>query len=220
MRVYLMQRLIYKSIIVSLLLLAGFTSCDYAKRMKWEEKEISTTVISNDYFNNAQIDYVYKAKIKVLDNDFGGIVIVKKMDSITHRVVFTTEFGNTIFDFTITPTSYKLNSALAQINKKIIIKMLALDFQNLVSSNYEVTKSYANENGLVSKSKVGKRQNYYFYPKNQESLAHITTTKRGKEKTIIRFMNIMYGIAHKVEIEHQNIEMNMDLTFIGNAPQE
>ncbi len=183
--------------------------------MQWSETQTTHSEIENSFFDNQTIDYVYKAKINVIDNDFGGIVIVKKTDSLKHRVVFATEFGNTIFDFTITPTSYEVNSIMEQIDKKILVKMLALDFQTLISKGYKVDKQYENKNELILNTKVGKRQHYYFYPKSSDGLRQINTSKKGKGKTLIVFKKVQYGIAHKIDIEHQNIEMNMDLEFIG-----
>ena len=211
-----MQSLHYKIIVFSLLLVA-FSSCDYAKRMKWDEKDVSEVKVHNNFFNNPKMDYIYKAKINVLDNDFGGKVIVKKTDSLTHRVVFATEFGNTIFDFSITPTSYHVNSILDQIDKKVLVKTLALDFQNMISTDYQVIKQYSSGQDVFLNAEVGKRQNYYLYKDLNGELSQINSTKGGKEKTITIFKEIQYGVAHEIDIQHQNIDMNIHLNFIGST---
>lgn len=42
-----------------------------------EANTSSTNIITNPYFSNPNKDYVYKSKIDVYGNHFGGILIIK-----------------------------------------------------------------------------------------------------------------------------------------------
>ena len=80
-----------------------------------------------------QTDYVYKAKIDVYGRYFGGILILKKVDENSHRVVFTTEFGSKIFDFLYEGDTFTKNFMIDDLDKKIIVNTLRKDFKILIS---------------------------------------------------------------------------------------
>lgn len=84
-------------LVISLSLVFSLTSCSLKtteglRPIDLNEVAKLNKVVENLYFSNPEIDYVYKAKIKVYNKNFGGILIVKKTGPENHRVVFTTEF--------------------------------------------------------------------------------------------------------------------------------
>ena len=76
-----------------------------------------------------------EANINAFDNNFGGIFIVKKLGPKHHRIVFTTELGNKIFDFTFKEDSFKVNQILKELDKKLLINILKSDFKTLIMEN-------------------------------------------------------------------------------------
>ena len=105
------------------------------------EKELKPVALENtiynlSYFANPEIDYAYKANISVYGNDMSGIFIAKKINATTHRVVFTTEFGNKLLDFEISETEFKVSSIVDELNRKILINTLKKDFRLLLKNQF------------------------------------------------------------------------------------
>ena len=85
--------------LLSSIVLILFISCaSYPKKNGFKASEGQN--FENPYFSDASKDYIYKANIEAFGNFFGGIFIVKKLGEDHHRIAFTTEMGNKIFDFT------------------------------------------------------------------------------------------------------------------------
>ena len=172
-----------------------------------------TKVIENPYFSNTKTDYVYKAKIEVNNNHLGGLLIVKKLGENHHRVVFTTEFGNKIFDFEFIDTQFKVNAIMDKLNKKIVVNALKKDFQLLVSQNNSTISYYKNTSVNIYKTKLNNKDNYYFFD-NKNQLSKIVMASKHKEKVSISFKKVYKNIAYKISIIHHNFNMNINLTFI------
>ena len=85
--------------LTSFFLLLVLSSCSLKTTEGLRETPKTQSEIENPYFSDSSKDYVYKAKIDIYGKYFGGILILKKVGDRSHRVVFTTEFGNKIFDF-------------------------------------------------------------------------------------------------------------------------
>ncbi len=169
--------------------------------------------VYNPYFNNQTIDYIYKAKIKLAKNNFGGLLIIKKIKEKQHRVVFTTEFGNKIFDFEFINNDFKVNFILDKLNRKIVINALKKDFQLLVKEQNKVMNQFSNKENVIYQSKLNKKDNYYFHENKQ--LRKIVMTSKKKEKVSIYFDKITNKIAKKVVIKHHNFKMTLNLEYIN-----
>ncbi len=181
------------------------------------EKETDPFVVQNLYFDNEVEDYVYKAKLNVLKNSFGGILIVKKIKQEHYRVVFTTEFGNTIFDFEWIQDKFQVNQILSNMDKEFIIKFLKNDLQLLFKRDIKVVKRFDNEGNIVAKAfKQNKFTNYYFFDTNLNRLTKIVQAKHNKPKVSIDFLQIQKNISRRIVMNHHNINLNMELIFIGD----
>jgi len=183
-------------------------------------KSISKS-IQNPYFSNVKTDYVYKAKIDVNKNHFGGLLIVKKMAKNHHRVVFTTEFGNKIFDFEFTnniflfKSLFKVNYIMDKLDKKIIVNALKKDFQLLVSENNVAIREFNTSNFTIYQTNSNKRDNYYYINKKNKQLEKVVMASKHKEKVTIKFNKINNNLAKSIQIKHHNFNMNMQLNYIN-----
>ena len=107
-------------------------SCgSYSKKNNFQNVENFEAIV-NPYFSNSNQDYVYKAHIEVYNHNFGVLFILKKIAEKQHRIVFTTEMGNTLFDFSFNNEDFKVNYILDDLNKKILINILRKDFKALI----------------------------------------------------------------------------------------
>ena len=201
---------------ISILLLLFF-SCSLPTTKGYLEKEVSKTNIENDYFSNEKTDYIYKAKIDIYNKNFGGILIIKKTGVEQHRIVFTTEFGNKIFDFQITKGVFKVNYILEELNKKVILNTLQDDFYILVKKIIKVDKQFDAGKEIAYRSHFDKDYDlYYFLLKEDQKLFKIVKTSKKKEKVIIVFLKTNNNIGTKIDIIHQNFRLKIHLNYIGN----
>lgn len=201
---------------ISSLAVFFLSSCGVKTVKGFNQVPADIDVYHNLYFSDFQTDYVYKAHIAIYGKDFGGIFIVKKIDDSAHRVAFTTEFGNKLFDFTITDTDFTVNYILEELDRKIIVNTLKKDFMLLLKKQHLVIAKYENSENAVYKSKDKKRYNYLFTGNGNKQLHSLVNTTKTKEKVIIDYIAENDILAKKIVIDHKNIKLKIDLTYINN----
>ena len=152
---------------------------------------------------------MYKANIDAFGNSFGGIFIVKKLGNDRHRIAFTTELGNKIFDFTFQGEHFEVNHILKEMDKKILINVLKNDFQVLVAQNPFIEKSFQKDANFIQQASLHHKT--YFYFLNEEKLKKVVRVGNGKEKVVFLFSEINDNIAQQIEISHQNFKLDIVL---------
>ena len=188
-------------------------SCgSYSKNQGFKLKTSSTEIIKNPYFSNADIDYIYKASINVYGNHFSGLLILKKIEESKHRVAFTTEMGNKLFDFTFAENSFQVNFILDQLNRKMLINVLKNDFKVLITENLQVINTFSEANTDVFETSIYNKNHYYYFENKQ--LTQVVRTKNGKAKVQFLFSEINNHLADQIDIKHHNIELDITLQSI------
>jgi hypothetical protein len=210
-----MRKLTTRFLLISFFSVLLF-SCKSYQVQGVTKKESLETGFKNHYFSNPETDYVYKAHIEIYGNPLGGIFIAKKINDTTHRVVFTTEFGNTLFDFELSDTSFKVNYIVADLDRKIIINTLKEDFRLLLKNDHKVQEVFENEAYIVYKSKDNKRYNYLFESKKDGKLIKLLHTSKTKEKVTFEFDSKINTFAENIKITHQNIKLKIEFNQIVN----
>lgn len=165
--------------------------------------------IVNPYFSDIAKDYVYKANIEAFGNSFGGIFIVKKLGDEYHRVVFTTEMGNKIFDFSFHGDDFKVNHILKKMDKKILIDILKNDFKVLVKEHAAAKKVFQKNASTIYETQIGNKK--YYHSSSEEKLTMVIRIGNGKEKVKFLFSEINDNIAKDIQILHQNFKLKIIL---------
>ncbi|MDR6966079.1 hypothetical protein J2X31_000072 [Flavobacterium arsenatis] len=179
-------------------------------------KELFVKEYKNLYFSDSKTDYVYKATIEVYGNQLSGIFIAKRISDITHRVVFTTDFGNTLLDFELSENDFKVNYIQEDLNRKIIINTLRDDFRLLLKENHTVQEIFENDENIIYKSADKKGFNYFFESKVDKKLTKIINASKSKEKIILGFESKSTIFAQSITIQHKNIKLKITLNQITN----
>ncbi len=179
----------------------------YPKKNNFQEIEIVTPTIINSYFSDETIDYVYRAQISVYNTDFSGLFIVKKIAPNNHRVVFTTEMGNKIFDFSFINDEFKVNFILKEFNKKKLVSLLQKDFKVLLEEHPMAINLYSHDEKEIIETRIYNKKHYYYYINHQ--LKKIVKASNGKEKSIFIFSEINSNLATNIEIIHSKIKINL-----------
>jgi len=203
------------------LLISGFlflilTSCATNSVVKdYIPVPLEKTVYLVPYFSNPTMDYVYKANISVYGNELTGIFIAKKINDTTHRVVFTTEFGNKLLDLEISENDFKVNSIVDELDRKILINTLVTDFRLVLRSHYTIKNQFTNNENTVYVAEDGKMLNYLFVSKSGNSLSKIVHASKRKEKINLFFTSENNIFASKIIIEHKTIQLKIELNYFN-----
>ncbi|HMI08438.1 MAG TPA: hypothetical protein VK528_12885 [Flavobacterium sp.] len=201
---------------ISLLLAVFAVSCGSNPMKDMTRTTVENPVYNTAYFSSPESDYVYKTNISVYGNEFSGIFIAKKINDTTHRVVFTTEFGNKLLDFEISETGFKVNSIVEELDKKMLINTLVADFRLLLRGKFAIQGQYENPVSKILQSKDGNRFNYLYISKSDGKLAKILNTSKRKEKISITFNSENNIFAERIIIQHYNIKLRIELNYFKN----
>ena len=208
-----MQKSTIPFLITSCISVVFLVSCSSVNLVQgYTTSAIDKPVFQNTYFANPAIDYVYKANITVYDNELTGIFIAKKINETTHRVVFTTEFGNKLLDFEISETDFKINAIVDELNRQLLINTLKNDFKLLFRKDFLVAAKYENTENRVYKNQDGKMYNYLFSTTDGK-LYKIAQTSKTKEKINMSFTSENNIFADKIIIQHYNLKLRIEFNY-------
>ncbi len=207
-----MQKSTIQFLLINCFLAIVMVSCGSVTK-NYTPKKLDKTAVEVPYFADSKTDYVYKTNISVYGNELSGIFIAKKINDTTHRIVFTTEFGNKLMDFEISETDFKVNSIVSELDRKILINTLKEDFRLLLKKQYSIEEQFENESSEIYKSKDGKRDNYIFISKKDQKLEKIVHASKTKEKFTLFFNSENNIFAEKIQIIHQNIKLKIELNY-------
>ena len=207
-----MQKSTIQFLLINCFLAIVLVSCGSVTK-NYTPKKLDKTSYEVPYFSDSKTDYVYKTNITVYGNEISGIFIAKKINDTTHRIVFTTEFGNKLLDFEISDNSFKVNSIVSELDRKILINTLKEDFRLLLKKEYLIQEQFENESDDIYKSKDGKRDNYLFISKKDHRLEKVVHSSQTKEKFTLTFTSENNIFAEKIQIIHQNIKLKIELNY-------
>jgi phosphoribosylformylglycinamidine (FGAM) synthase PurS component len=209
-----MQKSTIPFLLINFFLVLVLSSCASNVVKGYTPVPLEKKTVEIPYFSNSKMDYVYKANISVYGNELTGIFIAKKINETTHRVVFTTEFGNKLLDFEISENDFKVNSIAEELNRKILINTLKEDFRLLLRKNYLIETQFENATDKVYQSREGNKYNYLFVSKANEKQYKIVHSSRTKEKISISFDSENNIFAERVIIQHKNIKLKIELNYL------
>jgi len=196
---------------ISFLAISVLASCSLKTTKGLRQVSFTKSEVENPYFSNSEIDYVYKAKIDFYKKNFGGILIIKKIGPMNHRVVFTTEFGGKLFDFQFENDTFTKHFVIEDLDKKFVVNILKDDFKLLINESAEVLSVYESNGERIYKTQSNDDFNFYFLGGADETLQKIVSTSKTKEKVEIDFSIINENIAQIIAIKHNNIKLTIAL---------
>ncbi|QCX39587.1 hypothetical protein FF125_14470 [Aureibaculum algae] len=199
---------------ISFIVILLFTSCTVASTKDFVLVENSVEKYKNPYFADHSKDYVYKANFEVYGRTFGGLLIIKKLATEHHRVVFATEFGSKMMDMELKNDVFTINFIADDLNKKILINTLKKDFKILLQEEIRVDKTYRTTAATIFQLVDNKRFNYYYISKKNQQLVRILYASKSKEKIIFTFESKKGKIAENILIDHKNMKLKIKLKRI------
>ncbi|TYP74210.1 hypothetical protein [Aquimarina intermedia] len=170
----------------------------------------------NPFFTDFEYDYVYKINIEVYGNEMSGLLIIKRIGEDAHRVVCTSQFGTTFFDFELSPKGNKVHTVIEAMDKKFIINTLLRDFTTLIQPKAEIKKAYQGVTYKVLKTAGRSQKNFYFYTGDSEQLSRIIRSGMLGKQITINFDAVDINKATAITINHHDIALAMALELIKN----
>ena len=199
-------------LLISICLLV-FGCGSFPKKQGFTQTIISERIIENNYFSNENTDYVYKAQIDIYNNHFGGLLIIKKIQENIHRVVFTTEMGTKLFDFSFNENDFKVNYIINDLDKSLLIKILKQDFKTLITETLKIENHYKIGLQEVYETSLYNKKHFYFY--EDDKLDKIERVKGAKKIVSFQFSYISDSIAKQIDIIHNNLKLKITLKSIN-----
>ena len=182
----------------------------YTKSLELDPIPTTEKSVMNPYFSDASKDYVYKVSIDFRAHSFSGILVVKKIAHQQHRIVFTTEMGNKLMDFTLGEHDFEVHHIVDVLDRKLFISMLKRDFKTLVTQQIPVSRTFGDHSEKVYETDLFNKTHYYFF--NQRQLSKIVSTSGAKEKSSFHFSEVSNNTAGKIQILHENFQLTINLT--------
>lgn len=76
----------------------------------------------------------YNMQLDFMKHHFSGMLIVRQLPDEEIRILASTYFGLSLFDFSLQRDSFKVNSCIAPMQKEKVLKLLEADFKQLFLS--------------------------------------------------------------------------------------
>jgi len=156
-----MLRFLPKLLFLSSIVAFAISACSPALGYKTKPSKIITKNEIHPIINDTAAS-IFKARIKVYQRSFSGLIVLKKTDTTTSHLTFITEIGMKMFDFEIKDNSFKLIYIFDPLNKPNIIKLLENDMQLLLLHQAFGASAEVFEKNNIFVYKIKKNDRYYF----------------------------------------------------------
>ena len=179
-----------------------------------DEVPLDRPLVNNPYFADAEKDYIYRASLEFKEFRLGGILMVKKIANDHHRVVFTSEFGNKLFDFEYVKGQPSVHHILQELDRKPVLRLLHLDLRTLMKEQISVDKQYKVSGHTWYTSRSNNYKILYGFDTENIQMDQILIAKGHREKVMISFKKIVESDADSISIVHLTTRLNVNLSRI------
>ncbi|MCC9042132.1 hypothetical protein LNQ81_05430 [Myroides sp. M-43] len=206
-----MIRVLLISICVLIVVSCKSVKLDNVYNDTFTPKEI---VIDNNYFAKVGEEHIFRANVTVFKNELSGLLVIKRIDKDLHRVVMTSDFGNTLFDFSIYSDRYTANYVMTDINKKFILNILANDFQLFTAVKLPTSAVSLGETKTIFIGTYNKLKTVVFWDNYLERVSRVVYGTPKKAKVSYCYTAVENG-KPVLSIEHYNFPMKIILTPVS-----
>jgi len=185
-------------------------------------KEDVLLVNRNDFFPffpSPDSTQLFNMQIDFRKNHWSGLLLIKSVELDNYRLVFTTHFGMSLFDFEFDKGLFRINYCMEALNKKRVIQLLENDFRILLFLNLNTGGNASNiyrhkTNPILEINK--KEKIYYLKDLKNETLLEIEAP-HFFSSTRYEFADYVDRFPSVIRIKHSRIGIKMQLGKIqGN----
>ncbi|UYQ93891.1 hypothetical protein MKQ68_02120 [Chitinophaga horti] len=154
---------------------------------------------------------IYNTQVDVLNNHFSGLLLFKKMEDSSMRIVFTNEMGFKFFDFGFDAdggfTKYYVTP---KMDRKAVVKTLRKDFEMLLMPyDFSRAEVLQRDGQQYVKVKLDKGAVYYITAANCRELIKVQNGSRRKPVVDLWMKAYREGIPDSLDIIHQKFKFNI-----------
>jgi len=178
------------------------------------------TSVNNDCINTLKPSFesvLFNTQVDVMKHHLSGLLLMKKMQNDTIRIVFTNEMGIKYFDFEMADNDhFKVISCMKKLNKKIVINQLKKNFSLLLMNKSDLNAYQLNKTDTAKYYKLeGKKEQVYYITNIACSeILKIETADNEKKKIIITLNGRKNGMADEIFINYQTFKFDIHLKQI------
>lgn len=192
---------------ISLLLTLLLTSCGtYKYPTSSGIRSIAPKEVNTYYADTAQA-YVYRTRLTAFQKEINGNLVVKSISPDTHRLALLSDFGQTLFDISVFSDTYVVHYAMADLNKKKVVKEVASLFRLLTSRRF------------ATEALIFPTQQYFpvyvangdYYTYEERNLVEIKHVKGSKERFSVRFSDVQDALPQQIDIKHKRYPLSLSL---------
>ncbi|PWT73251.1 MAG: hypothetical protein C5B59_13945 [Bacteroidetes bacterium] len=157
---------------------------------------------------------LYKTDVQVSGKQLSGLLLFKKMQDSSMRIVFTNEVGVSFFDFEFSSKGkFTVHQIMKQFDKQPVITTLRKDFELILLKHTDTTNGYTlfHDNLKYFAFPQEKGVNYYV---TDETCDHLQWMERASEKKAVivaRFFPPLQKIPDSISITHNNFSFTIGL---------
>ena len=130
----------------------------------------------------------YNIQLDFMKHHLSGMLIVRRMPENEIRILASTYFGLSLFDFSLRGENFLVNSCVAPMQKEKVLKLLEMDFKHLFLSSKGI-RVRTSKDGAIEKRTSGK----------------------GFGKSIVSITGETQGDPEQVRIRHPWIRLTIQL---------
>lgn len=110
-----------------------FTSCGSSKTIAGDATSYVTPIICAEEYSQK-----YNMQLDFMKHHFSGLLIVRKLPDNEIRILASTYFGLSLFDFSLRENEFHVNSCIEPMKRKKMLLLLETDFKNLFLSGKNI----------------------------------------------------------------------------------
>lgn len=166
------------------------------------------------FFNKADSSYLYHTSLDAYSFHFTGIMAIKPM-SEKHRIIFTTEMGATLFDFTVYKGKCKANYLMKSVKNPFFLKVIKRDLIDLVSKHCNTSDKHVDKKMKLQVYDYGSQRAY----QPIEIIIHF-----GKEGQLVKKYYYYFSDTSLVDpdlivIEHNKLPIKIEMNLFYNTEE-
>lgn len=164
------------------------------------------------FFNQTDSTNLYHTLLDAYSFHFSGIMAIKKINE-QHRIIFSTETGATLFDFTVEGNRCKANFVMKEMKNPIFVNLVKKDLVDLIKPKV------ASKNIEIQKNQLESIQDNNAHITYQPIEYVVNFKNKNKVNKTIRY--ILYDSknqhAETIKINHLNMPIQIEMNLFYNA---
>jgi len=159
---------------------------------------------------------LFNTQVDITSHHLSGLLLIKKMQGDTTRVVFTNEMGLKYFDFEFTTNNFKVIYCMKKLNKKIIINQLKKNFSLILMNRTDLNAYQLVKTDSVKYYKLdgAKDQTYYITDTGCTKIIRMEIVDGEKKKILLHLKGDKNGMADEIAINYQTFKFDINLKQI------